>query len=97
MSLTGFLNHCVENLLLDDHFWLSSLEEAIRINVQLDNECLDMIYKSLLIQEGNEECSYNAPGNTEYPLNSLEIYWHTCGQALSLHHNWDQQQNVYPI
>ncbi|KAJ7329743.1 hypothetical protein JRQ81_015917 [Phrynocephalus forsythii] len=48
----GFLNHCVENLLLDDHLWLSSLEEAIRINVQLDDERLGMIYRNLLIQEG---------------------------------------------
>uniref|UniRef100_A0A6J0UQA6 SH3 domain and tetratricopeptide repeat-containing protein 1 isoform X1 n=1 Tax=Pogona vitticeps TaxID=103695 RepID=A0A6J0UQA6_9SAUR len=47
----GFLNNCMENLLLDDHFWLSSLEEAIGINVQLDDKCLDMIYRSLLIQE----------------------------------------------
>ncbi|XP_066488536.1 SH3 domain and tetratricopeptide repeat-containing protein 1 isoform X2 [Tiliqua scincoides] len=48
----GFLNHCMENLLLDDNFWLASQEEAVGIDVQLKEECLDMIYRSLLIQEG---------------------------------------------
>ncbi|XP_060134248.1 SH3 domain and tetratricopeptide repeat-containing protein 1 [Zootoca vivipara] len=49
----GFLNHCMENLLLDDYFWLSSSEESVGIDVSLDEECLGMIYRGLLIQEGN--------------------------------------------
>ncbi|XP_077790675.1 SH3 domain and tetratricopeptide repeat-containing protein 1 isoform X2 [Podarcis muralis] len=48
----GFLNHCMENLLLDDYFWLSSSEESVGIDVSLDEECLGMIYRGLLIQEG---------------------------------------------
>nr|XP_056711108.1 SH3 domain and tetratricopeptide repeat-containing protein 1 [Euleptes europaea] len=50
----GFLKHCMENLLLDDHFWLFTQEEeeAAGIDVHLDEECLDMIYRDLLIQEG---------------------------------------------
>ncbi|XP_062991827.1 SH3 domain and tetratricopeptide repeat-containing protein 1 isoform X2 [Elgaria multicarinata webbii] len=48
----GFLNHCMENLLLDDYLWLSPPEEAVGIDVHLDEECLDMIYRGLLIQEG---------------------------------------------
>ncbi|XP_062838134.1 SH3 domain and tetratricopeptide repeat-containing protein 1 isoform X1 [Anolis carolinensis] len=48
----GFLNHCMENLLLDDHFWLSPPEEAVGIDVHLDEDCLDRIYRELLVQEG---------------------------------------------
>ncbi|XP_053113456.1 SH3 domain and tetratricopeptide repeat-containing protein 1 isoform X2 [Hemicordylus capensis] len=48
----GFVNHCMENLLLDNYFWLSSQEEAVGIDVHLDEECLDLIYRDLLIQEG---------------------------------------------
>ncbi|XP_042324116.1 SH3 domain and tetratricopeptide repeat-containing protein 1 isoform X3 [Sceloporus undulatus] len=48
----GFLNHCLENLLLDDHFWLSSSEEAVGIDVHLNEDCLDRIYRDLLVQEG---------------------------------------------
>ncbi|XP_063166514.1 SH3 domain and tetratricopeptide repeat-containing protein 1 [Candoia aspera] len=48
----GFLNHCMENLLLDDYFWLSSPEEAAGIEVLLDEECLNVVYRGLLIQEG---------------------------------------------
>ncbi|KAF7248033.1 SH3 domain and tetratricopeptide repeat-containing protein 1 [Varanus komodoensis] len=48
----GFLNDCMENLLLDDYLWLSLPEEAVRIDVHLDEECLDMIYRRLLTQEG---------------------------------------------
>ncbi|XP_007432419.1 SH3 domain and tetratricopeptide repeat-containing protein 1 isoform X2 [Python bivittatus] len=48
----GFLNHCMENLLLEDYFWLSSPEEAAGIEVLLDEECLNAVYRGLLIQEG---------------------------------------------
>ncbi|XP_060633980.2 SH3 domain and tetratricopeptide repeat-containing protein 1 isoform X1 [Anolis sagrei] len=47
----GFLNHCMENLLLDDHFWLSPPEEAVGIDVHLDEDCLDRMYRELLLQE----------------------------------------------
>uniref|UniRef100_A0A8D2Q1A1 SH3 domain and tetratricopeptide repeats 1 n=1 Tax=Varanus komodoensis TaxID=61221 RepID=A0A8D2Q1A1_VARKO len=51
----GFLNDCMENLLLDDYLWLSLPEEAVRIDVHLDEECLDMIYRRLLTQEGTRQ------------------------------------------
>lgn len=59
ISLTGFLKHCMENLLLDDYFWLFTHEEeeAAGIDVHLDEECLDMIYRDLLIQEGKWGCA----------------------------------------
>uniref|UniRef100_A0A8C6VL22 Uncharacterized protein n=1 Tax=Naja naja TaxID=35670 RepID=A0A8C6VL22_NAJNA len=48
----GFLNPCLETLLLDDSFWLSSPEEAAGIEVFLDESALHRIYRGLLIQEG---------------------------------------------
>ncbi|XP_048365674.1 SH3 domain and tetratricopeptide repeat-containing protein 1 isoform X2 [Sphaerodactylus townsendi] len=50
----GFLKHCMETLLCDDYFWLfvQEEEEAAGIDVHLDEECLEMLYRDLLIQEG---------------------------------------------
>ncbi|XP_068132702.1 SH3 domain and tetratricopeptide repeat-containing protein 1-like isoform X1 [Hyperolius riggenbachi] len=49
----GFLNHCMENLLLDQTFWLTSLEEEdAGIKVLVNQESLSYIYKGLLIEEG---------------------------------------------
>uniref|UniRef100_A0AAQ5WZQ8 SH3 domain-containing protein n=1 Tax=Amphiprion ocellaris TaxID=80972 RepID=A0AAQ5WZQ8_AMPOC len=48
----GFLSHCMENLLLDQMFWLSSLEEDIAIKVSIQEETLNLIYKGILMQEG---------------------------------------------
>ncbi|XP_039191805.1 SH3 domain and tetratricopeptide repeat-containing protein 1 isoform X1 [Crotalus tigris] len=48
----GFLNPCLETLLLDDSFWLSSPEEAAGIEVLLDENCLHRVYRGLLVQEG---------------------------------------------
>uniref|UniRef100_A0A670Y833 SH3 domain and tetratricopeptide repeats 1 n=1 Tax=Pseudonaja textilis TaxID=8673 RepID=A0A670Y833_PSETE len=48
----GFLSPCLETLLLDDSFWLSSPEEAAGIEVLLDESGLHRLYRGLLIQEG---------------------------------------------
>ncbi|XP_058049560.1 SH3 domain and tetratricopeptide repeat-containing protein 1 isoform X3 [Ahaetulla prasina] len=48
----GFLNPCLETLLLDDSLWLSSPEETAGIEVLLDENCLHRVYRGLLIQEG---------------------------------------------
>ncbi|XP_023119379.2 SH3 domain and tetratricopeptide repeat-containing protein 1 isoform X1 [Amphiprion ocellaris] len=57
----GFLSHCMENLLLDQMFWLSSLEEDIAIKVSIQEETLNLIYKGILMQEGSffASCSVN--------------------------------------
>ncbi|KAK5848678.1 hypothetical protein PBY51_006272 [Eleginops maclovinus] len=57
----GFLGRCMENLLLDQKFWLSSLEEDIRIEVSVQEETLHLIYKGILMQEGSffASCSTN--------------------------------------
>ncbi|XP_054855937.1 SH3 domain and tetratricopeptide repeat-containing protein 1 isoform X2 [Eublepharis macularius] len=78
----GFLKHCMENLLLGDHFWLFTQEEeeeaAAGLDVHLDEECLGVIYRDLLIQEGAffvfhrenvSERRGSDPGGRIYPLN----------------------------
>nr|XP_033805976.1 SH3 domain and tetratricopeptide repeat-containing protein 1 isoform X2 [Geotrypetes seraphini] len=52
----GFVNHCMENLLLDQAFWLfppeKQEEEETGINVYINEKSLNMMYKGLLMQEG---------------------------------------------
>ncbi|KAL6118873.1 sh3tc1 [Pungitius sinensis] len=57
----GFLGHCMENLLWDPKFWLSSLEEDIAIKVSVQEDTLHLIYKGILMQEGSlfARCSTN--------------------------------------
>nr|XP_020450570.1 SH3 domain and tetratricopeptide repeat-containing protein 1 isoform X2 [Monopterus albus] len=57
----GFLGQCMENLLLDQKFWLSSLEEKVAIEVSIEEETVNLIYKGILMQEGSlfARCSAN--------------------------------------
>ncbi|KFZ60798.1 SH3 domain and tetratricopeptide repeat-containing protein 1, partial [Podiceps cristatus] len=49
----GFINHCMENLFLDQSFWLCSQEEEeTGIDVCINEKSLDLMYRSLLVQEG---------------------------------------------
>ncbi|XP_013815386.2 SH3 domain and tetratricopeptide repeat-containing protein 1 [Apteryx mantelli] len=49
----GFINHCMENLLLDQSFWLCSQEEEeTGIEVCINENSLNLMYRSLLVQEG---------------------------------------------
>ncbi|XP_053272308.1 SH3 domain and tetratricopeptide repeat-containing protein 1 isoform X1 [Pleuronectes platessa] len=50
---TGFLGQCMENLLLDEEFWLSSLKEDVAIEVSIQEETLNLIYKGILMQDGS--------------------------------------------
>lgn len=50
--LSGLLGQCMENLLLDKKFWLTSLEEDIAIEVSIQEETLNLIHKGILMQEG---------------------------------------------
>uniref|UniRef100_A0A8B9PSU0 SH3 domain and tetratricopeptide repeats 1 n=1 Tax=Apteryx owenii TaxID=8824 RepID=A0A8B9PSU0_APTOW len=53
----GFINHCMENLLLDQSFWLCSQEEEeTGIEVCINENSLNLMYRSLLVQEGKEDC-----------------------------------------
>ncbi|KAK2852093.1 hypothetical protein Q5P01_008369 [Channa striata] len=49
----GLLSKCMENLLLDQAFWLSSLEEDIAIEASIHEETLGLIYKGILVEEGS--------------------------------------------
>ena len=51
-SPAGFLGQCMENLLFDQKFWLNSLEEDIAIEVSLQEDTLNLIYKGILMQDG---------------------------------------------
>ncbi|XP_010751322.2 SH3 domain and tetratricopeptide repeat-containing protein 1 isoform X1 [Larimichthys crocea] len=57
----GFLGQCMENLLFDQKFWLSSLGEDIAIEVSIQEDTLNLIYKGILMQEGSlfASCSTN--------------------------------------
>ncbi|XP_061849204.1 SH3 domain and tetratricopeptide repeat-containing protein 1 [Colius striatus] len=49
----GFINHCLENLFLDQSFWLySQEEEETGIEVCINEKSLNLMYRSLLVQEG---------------------------------------------
>nr|XP_020020925.1 SH3 domain and tetratricopeptide repeat-containing protein 1 [Castor canadensis] len=50
----GFTHHCLENLLVDQAFWLlsPSEEEETAIRVHVDEDTLKLTYESLLVQEG---------------------------------------------
>ncbi|MBN3300659.1 S3TC1 protein, partial [Amia calva] len=48
----GFLGHCMENLLLDQVFWLSHLDdEDVGIEVLINEEALHLMYRGILMQE----------------------------------------------
>ncbi|XP_037687330.1 SH3 domain and tetratricopeptide repeat-containing protein 1 [Choloepus didactylus] len=52
----GFTHHCLENLLVDQDFWLLSPEEdedEAAIEVHVDAAALVLMHKRLLIQEGS--------------------------------------------
>lgn len=51
---SGFTHHCLENLLVDQAFWLLSPaeEEETAIQVHVDEEALRLTHESLLVQEG---------------------------------------------
>ncbi|XP_054437880.1 SH3 domain and tetratricopeptide repeat-containing protein 1 isoform X2 [Pteronotus mesoamericanus] len=50
----GFTHHCLENLLVDQAFWLLSPaeDEETAIRVHVDEEALGLTHESLLLQEG---------------------------------------------
>ncbi|XP_078087249.1 SH3 domain and tetratricopeptide repeat-containing protein 2 [Mustelus asterias] len=49
----GFVGRCLENLLLDQRFWLNvSLVEDVKIQVEVNEADLSMMYLDLLLQEG---------------------------------------------
>ncbi|XP_028823117.1 SH3 domain and tetratricopeptide repeat-containing protein 1 isoform X2 [Denticeps clupeoides] len=58
----GFLGQCMENLLLDQKFWINCLDrENTGIEIFIKEETMNLMYKGLLMQEGSffASCSSN--------------------------------------
>ncbi|KAM4612407.1 SH3 domain and tetratricopeptide repeat-containing protein 1 [Polymixia lowei] len=58
----GLLGQCMESLLLDQEFWLSSLDqEGMGIEVSIQEDTLNLMYKGILLQDGSlfASCSSN--------------------------------------
>lgn len=56
-GLAGFTHHCLENLLVDQTFWLlsPSEEEETAILMYVSKEALKQTHKKLLTQEGGQQ------------------------------------------
>ncbi|GCC24734.1 hypothetical protein chiPu_0003136 [Chiloscyllium punctatum] len=91
----GLVSHCMENTLLDQGFWLNCLdEEDIRIEVQISDESLKVMCKSLLLQEGiffvkypfsfqqNEENDQQPKGNDLVAVDKPKSGSHLSGKSL---------------
>uniref|UniRef100_A0A8C7D2I5 SH3 domain and tetratricopeptide repeats 1 n=1 Tax=Oncorhynchus kisutch TaxID=8019 RepID=A0A8C7D2I5_ONCKI len=69
----GFLGQCMENLLLDQDFWLSSMDQKnVGIEISIQEDTLNLMYKGILMQEGNSltlnsflKCCYGSQGNMD--------------------------------
>ncbi|KAM9827337.1 SH3 domain and tetratricopeptide repeat-containing protein 1 [Neosynchiropus ocellatus] len=48
-----FLGHCLESLLFDQKVWLIATEKDISIEVSFDESRMNLLYKSILMQEGS--------------------------------------------
>lgn len=48
----GLLSQCLQNLLFDPQVCLGSLEEDVAIEVSIQEERVELIYRGLLLQEG---------------------------------------------
>ncbi|KAJ3585759.1 hypothetical protein NHX12_014478 [Muraenolepis orangiensis] len=58
----GFLDQCMESLLLDQKFWINSLDRHhVAMDVSVPEETLQLMFKGLLMQEGSffASCSTN--------------------------------------
>ncbi|XP_051870983.1 SH3 domain and tetratricopeptide repeat-containing protein 2-like [Pristis pectinata] len=68
----GFVGRCLENLLLDQRFWLNvSLVEDVKIQVEVNEAHLSLMYLDLLLQEGHffTRALSNIPKSEEQDLN----------------------------
>lgn len=64
----GFTHHCLENLLVDQAFWLLSPneDEETAVQVHVDQEALTLTHESLLTQEG-ERCTVTVTSASSMP------------------------------
>ncbi|MBN3316034.1 S3TC1 protein, partial [Atractosteus spatula] len=70
----GLLGHCMENLLLDQVFWLHHLdEEDLGIEVLIHEETLHLMYKGILMQEESFFAVCTAEQNCESTSTGSEL------------------------
>ncbi|XP_030579158.1 SH3 domain and tetratricopeptide repeat-containing protein 1 isoform X1 [Archocentrus centrarchus] len=70
----GFLRHCMESLLLDEMFWLNSLEDDFTIQVSIQEETLNLFYKGILMQEGSLFASCSASQMFDSSTSGGDLY-----------------------
>uniref|UniRef100_A0A3Q3G3L1 SH3 domain and tetratricopeptide repeats 1 n=1 Tax=Labrus bergylta TaxID=56723 RepID=A0A3Q3G3L1_9LABR len=75
----GFLGLCLENLLLEQKFWLRSLEDDVSVEVSVEEETLNLMYRGILMQEGTPPS-----GSAESLHLKLKLHGAEAGQGLRL-------------
>uniref|UniRef100_A0A8C7D125 SH3 domain and tetratricopeptide repeats 1 n=1 Tax=Oncorhynchus kisutch TaxID=8019 RepID=A0A8C7D125_ONCKI len=71
----GFLGQCMENLLLDQDFWLSSLDqEYFAIEISIQEETLNLMYKGILMQEGSLFASCSSTQMFDSSTSGRDLY-----------------------
>uniref|UniRef100_A0A3P8PTJ4 SH3 domain-containing protein n=1 Tax=Astatotilapia calliptera TaxID=8154 RepID=A0A3P8PTJ4_ASTCA len=70
----GFLRHCMENLLLEQTFWLSSLKDDFAIEVTIQEETLNLFYRGILLQEGSLFASCSASQMFDSSTSGGDLY-----------------------
>ncbi|KAL0970032.1 hypothetical protein UPYG_G00236190 [Umbra pygmaea] len=71
----GFLGLCLENLLLDQEFWLSSLDqEDVSIEISIPEETLNLMYKGILMQEGSFFASCSSTQMFDSSTSGSDLY-----------------------
>lgn len=60
----------MENLLLDQDFWLSSMDEKnVGIEISIQEDTLNLMYKGILMQEGN------SPSDSQIKISDFDSVW----------------------
>uniref|UniRef100_A0A3P9MDM6 SH3 domain and tetratricopeptide repeats 1 n=1 Tax=Oryzias latipes TaxID=8090 RepID=A0A3P9MDM6_ORYLA len=70
----GFLGHCLEDLLLDEKVWLSSLEEDVGVEVSIQEEALNLFHKGILMQEGSLFASCSVSQMFDSSTSGADLY-----------------------
>lgn len=70
----GFLSHCLESALFDPKLWLQSVKEDVSVEVSLVPETLNVIYKSILMQEGSFFASCTANQMFDSSISGGDLY-----------------------
>ncbi|KAG8453454.1 hypothetical protein GDO86_000183 [Hymenochirus boettgeri] len=91
----GFINHCLENTFLDQTFWLSAPEDDDpEIQVYINEDTLNLIYKNLLMEEGTffVSCSDNQIRQAAVVDNVLHFI-HSDSANNGFNTEWSQTKN----